>query len=213
MVKYLRISSHIRKPFLKYATASFWISLYCIWRKFGFFISAHSPSPLTDKAVPVVTNELKSIFLADKSMQQKTGLKPVSISHWLNWCILYSGICKGQQLKIQFFPKASRYAKRRLREWSGQVTSTGKTTVLTMLSEIQYYQQAAVSKTYTVNHRVDRVLSFLSSRPNWEYPTPSQAGECVPPPPFGSGGKHTRLRERGWGVPIPTRGQTLWYSR
>ncbi len=26
-------------------------------------------------------------------------------------------------------------------------------------------------------------------------------------------GKHNRLRERGWGVPILTRGQTLWYSR
>ncbi len=29
-------------------------------------------------------------------------------------------------------------------------------------------------------------------------------------------GKHTRLRERGWGgggVPIPSRGQTLWYTR
>jgi hypothetical protein len=33
------------------------------------------------------------------------------------------------------------------------------------------------------------------------------------PPMFGSEGEgHTRLRERGWGVPIPTRGQTMWYS-
>ncbi len=35
---YLRISSYIRKPFLIYdfATALFWISLYCIWGKFDF---------------------------------------------------------------------------------------------------------------------------------------------------------------------------------
>ncbi len=39
-------------------------------------------------------------------------------------------------------------------------------------------------------HRVDGVLSFLSSRPNWigTLPTPSHAGECVPPTLFGSGG-------------------------
>jgi hypothetical protein len=60
------------------------------------------------------------------------------------------------------------------------------------------------------SHRVDRVLSFFSSRPNWDSPNPSPAGECVPP--FGSGGTPSR-GERGWGVPIPTRGQTLWYSR
>jgi hypothetical protein len=47
-------------------------------------------------------------------------------------------------------------------------------------------------------------------------PTPLPAGECVPsPPPLGFRGEgHTRLRERvGLGVPIRTRGQTLWYSR
>ncbi len=33
----------------------------------------------------------------------------------------------------------------------------------------------------TCGHRVDRVLSFLSSRPNWDSTTPSHAGECVPP--------------------------------
>jgi hypothetical protein len=37
-------------------------------------------------------------------------------------------------------------------------------------------------------HRVDSVLGFFSSRPNWDPPpTPSPAGECVPHP-FGSGG-------------------------
>ncbi len=51
-------------------------------------------------------------------------------------------------------------------------------------------------------HRVDRVLSFLSSRRN----------NRDSPPPF-LGGGHTHLGERGWGVPIPTRRQRLWYSR
>ncbi len=30
-------------------------------------------------------------------------------------------------------------------------------------------------------------------------------------PPFGSK-RHTRLRGRAWGDPIPMKGQTLWYS-
>jgi hypothetical protein len=60
--------------------------------------------------------------------------------------------------------------------------------------------------TLRTGHRVDRVLSFLSSRPNWDSPTPSSAGECVSSPPLVPG-------ERGWAVPILTRGQTLWYSR
>ncbi len=38
----------------------------------------------------------------------------------------------------------------------------------------------------SANHRVDRVLSFFSRRANWDPPTPSPAGDCVPPP-FGSG--------------------------
>jgi hypothetical protein len=38
-------------------------------------------------------------------------------------------------------------------------------------------------------HRVARVLSFFSSRRNFDSLTPSPVGECVcPPPPFGSGG-------------------------
>jgi hypothetical protein len=37
-------------------------------------------------------------------------------------------------------------------------------------------------------HRVGRVLSFFSSRQNWESPTPLAAGECLPPP-FGPEGR------------------------
>jgi hypothetical protein len=33
------------------------------------------------------------------------------------------------------------------------------------------------------------------------------------PPPFGCGGEGTLNRGDEGGVPIPTRGQTLWYSR
>ncbi len=50
------------------------------------------------------------------------------------------------------------------------------------------------------HHRVDRILSFLSSRPNWVSLTPSLARECVhpPTPPFGSG-KHTLWGGEGVG--------------
>jgi hypothetical protein len=34
----------------------------------------------------------------------------------------------------------------------------------------------------------------------------------VRPSPLVQGRGHSRLRERGWAVPIPTRGHTLWYS-
>ncbi len=63
-----------------------------------------------------------------------------------------------------------------------------------------------------LTHRVGRVLSFFSRRRNWDSPNPSPAGEWAPPP-FGSGGRGTLAGERGVGrLPIPTRGQTLWYS-
>ncbi len=42
-----------------------------------------------------------------------------------------------------------------------------------------------------VKTRVDRVLSFLSSRPNWDSPTPTHAGERVPTP-SGFGGEGVR---------------------
>jgi len=46
-------------------------------------------------------------------------------------------------------------------------------------------------------HRVGRVLSFFSGRPNWDSTAP-----LAPPPTLWSGGRgHTCLRERGWGSP------------
>ncbi len=44
-------------------------------------------------------------------------------------------------------------------------------------------------------HRVDRVLSFFSSRRNWNSTTPSTSGECAPPPWFRGRG----MRGEGWG--------------
>jgi hypothetical protein len=55
---------------------------------------------------------------------------------------------------------------------------------------------------------------FLSSRPIWDHPPPLTRSRVCPP--IGSEGRYTvyiRLRERGWGVPIRTWGQTLWYFR
>ncbi len=43
---------------------------------------------------------------------------------------------------------------------------------------------------YSLHHKADGVLSFFSSRRNWDCPTPSSAGECAPPPGSGVGG-HT----------------------
>ncbi len=43
-------------------------------------------------------------------------------------------------------------------------------------------------------HRVDRVLSFFSCRPNWDSPTPSPASECAPPMVPG-GGAQSLVRE------------------
>jgi hypothetical protein len=49
------------------------------------------------------------------------------------------------------------------------------------------------------------------SRVNW-VPPPSPARECCSSPIEAQGGRHTPLRGRGWGIPIPTKGRSLWYS-
>ncbi len=55
------------------------------------------------------------------------------------------------------------------------------------------------------------MLSFFSSRRNWDSPTPLAAGECAPHP-LVRGGREGKLAcGRGvGGLPIPTRGHTLW---
>jgi hypothetical protein len=63
-------------------------------------------------------------------------------------------------------------------------------------------------------HRVDRVLGFFSSRPDWNPFTPLTRRRVCPPLWFRGKGKHTRLREREWGSPNSDEGtDTLWYSR
>jgi hypothetical protein len=49
-------------------------------------------------------------------------------------------------------------------------------------------------------HRVDRVLSFLSSRQNsnWDSPTPSHAGQCAPPPLLVPKGSTLAYMRGGW---------------
>jgi hypothetical protein len=56
-------------------------------------------------------------------------------------------------------------------------------------------------------HRVDTVLGFFSSRPNWDYPTPSPAGERAHCPlVHGGGGTHS-LAEEGLGESKFRRGE------
>ncbi len=64
--------------------------------------------------------------------------------------------------------------------------------------------------TILVQHRVGRVLSFFSSRRNWNSTNPSPAGECAPP--F-SGGRGTLACGKGVGESQFRRGgHTQWYS-
>ncbi len=55
------------------------------------------------------------------------------------------------------------------------------------------------------------VPGFLCSRPNWA-PNPLTPKRGLLPLFCDQGGRHTCLRERGRGDPIPTKRQTLWYS-
>ncbi len=63
--------------------------------------------------------------------------------------------------------------------------------------------------TFQSQSRQSAMLFLQSSELEPPAPPLSPAGDCVLLP-FGSWGWHTRLRERRWGVPVRTRGQTLW---
>ncbi len=62
-----------------------------------------------------------------------------------------------------------------------------------------------IGKIYGILHRVYiyRVPGLLPSRPNWVPPTPH---------PGSKGETHSLAGKRVRGDPIPTMGQTLWYS-
>ncbi len=61
------------------------------------------------------------------------------------------------------------------------------------------FQSPRGQETFCKSHRVGRVLSFFSSRRNWDSPAPLAAGERAPPHPLVRGGGHTPLRLKGWG--------------
>ncbi len=66
------------------------------------------------------------------------------------------------------------------------------------------YLGQRIGEVLRTGHRVGRVLSFFSSRRNWDSPNPSSAGEYAPP--TGSGGRGTLAGERrGERVPIQFR--------
>ncbi len=65
----------------------------------------------------------------------------------------------------------------------------------------------------TMHQSRQSARGFVSSRPNWNPPSPYPQAS-VPPPLFGSNeGTHSLTGECVGGVPIRTRGKTLWYSR
>ncbi len=65
----------------------------------------------------------------------------------------------------------------------------------------------------SIPQSIGSVLSFFSSRRNWDSATPRPQASVLFPPLVGGEG-HTRCmaREGGRRVPISTRGHTLWYS-
>ncbi len=65
--------------------------------------------------------------------------------------------------------------------------------------------------------RRERAQSRQSAKPflqrrNWNSPTPLGAGGCAPPTLWSGGEGTLACGKRVGGVPIPTRGQTLWCS-
>ncbi len=77
--------------------------------------------------------------------------------------------------------------------------------------------QATVKIIYEYgNHRADRLPGFFSGRPNWDPPPLTTSRVWRRPLPLWLRGEgNIRLVESGCegGVPIRTRGKTLWYSR
>ncbi len=76
------------------------------------------------------------------------------------------------------------------------------------------YINDTLIKTFQSTEQTECHAGFLSSRPNWVLCPPLHPQASVPPPPLlGPREGHICLRERGLGVPIRAKGQTLQYSR
>ncbi len=74
-------------------------------------------------------------------------------------------------------------------------------------NEFKYFDKNDGSKAQS-----GQSAKLFSSRRNWDSPTPSPADECVPRPLVQGEGTYT-LAGEGMGGLIPTRRQTLLYSR
>jgi len=60
---------------------------------------------------------------------------------------------------------------------------------------------STVSEMVGLNHRVDRVLGFISNRPNWD-PHPLTRRQLCPLPPLVPGGRTHSVAGEGWWLPI-----------
>jgi hypothetical protein len=120
-----------------------------------------------------------------------TGLKCEQLVDlfYLNCCILVSPSHRKAERPLQMLVAASSRSYQNYQNGavSNQLTDAGR-------------EEDVLEVTVNLYHRLDRVINFFSSRPNWDSPTPSPAGKRVSP--LGWGGVLTRLREREWGGPI-----------
>ncbi len=89
--------------------------------------------------------------------------------------------------------------------WSTRQGSSEKVAVLVYRPKLGTVEELQYTLSTTVR---------LSLRSNLVTPNPLTHKQVWSPPQDPSGGRHTRLRGRGWGWgdPIPTKGQKLWYS-
>ncbi len=133
--------------------------------------------------------------------------------------------------KMSWIPNTGSYPERRCRRsrgracpapWPRTSSPPSPTHMQMFLTRVIYSieKMQSVSKmyeklntyqgiSYGVKQRVGRVLSFFSSRQNWDPPTPNPQAS-VPPTLCFSGRGHTRLRGRGWGSPNSNEGYSVF---
>jgi hypothetical protein len=96
--------------------------------------------------------------------------------------------------------------------WQKQRTNLGSQKYKFEVNSSYEYCETVQYLGVGTTHRVDILLGFFSSRPNWDPPPPYPQGIVFPLLWYRKGGTHSLAGERG-GVPIPMREQALWYSR